>query len=49
MPNIISKKALSKKIAADRFNGEVTPMTTDTAELLAAFNTYFKPTCQAIG
>lgn len=24
-------------------------MTTDTTELLFAFNTYFKPTCDAIG
>jgi len=48
MSNIISKNVLAEKIAADRFNGEVTPMTTDPTELLFAFNTYFKPTCDAI-
>ena len=49
MSTIISKKTLANSILAQRFETEVTPMKTDPSELLTAFNTYFKPTCQAIG
>lgn len=30
-------------------DGEVTPQSTDTADLIAVFNNYFKPACQSIG
>lgn len=49
MSTIISKKTLANSILAQRFETEVTPMTTDPSELLTVFNTYFKPICQAIG
>lgn len=49
MSKIISKEQLKQQIFEGRFESEVTPMTTDTTELLMAFNMYFKPTCDAIG
>lgn len=49
MSKIISKKELEQQILKQRFESEVTPMITDTTELLLAFNSYFKPTCEQIG
>jgi len=49
MSRIISKAELQEQIASQRFDGEVTPQSTDTADLIAAFNNYFKPACQSIG
>ena len=49
MSRLISKEELDNQTFRARFESEVTPMTTDTDELILAFTEYFKPVCEDIG